>query len=301
MRIKIIANPGAGQPEPVLSVLNDTLGAAGVEWDVAVTHGPGDGYDAARTAAEQGYDLVGVYGGDGTVAEVAAALLLGGPPMAVLPGGTGNALAEDLGVPKTLAEAAALVAGGEYEVRCVDMGRVGEGSFILRLTMGFEASLVDTATRELKDRFGWLAYAFAFLQTLSDPPMATYRIEVDGEVFEAHGLACIIANSASAGVLGVHIAEGVDLSDGLLDVIVVERPDLLELAGNAADAAAGEQPRSMSRWRGKRIRVESTPAQPVLSDGEDAGTTPVEVSVLPSAIRIVVPKTAAAAIDQPTC
>jgi len=290
VRIKVIVNPGAGQPEPVLSVLNDAFGGAGIDWDVSVTHGPGDGYEAARTAAAEGYDLVGVYGGDGTVAEVAAALALGGPPMAILPGGTGNALAEDLGIPKTLAGAVALVAGGEYEVRRVDMGSFAGGSFILRLTMGFEASLVDTATRELKDRFGWLAYAFAFLQTLSDPPMATYRIEVDGETFEAHGLACIVANSASAGVLGVRIAEGVDLSDGLLDVIVVERPDLLELAGNAADAAAGEQPRSMSRWTGRCIRVESTPAQPVLSDGEGAGDTPVEVSVLPGAIGVVVPK-----------
>lgn len=294
MRIKVIANPGAGQPEPVLSVLNDAFGGAGIDWDVAVTHGPGDGYEAARTAEAEGYDLVGVYGGDGTVAEVAAALALGGPPMAILPGGTGNALAEDLGIPKTLAEAAALVAGGEYEVRRVDMGSFAGGSFILRLTMGFEASLVDTATRELKDRFGWLAYAFAFLQTLSDPPVAAYRIEVDGETFEAHGLACIVANSASAGVLGVRIAEGVDLSDGLLDVVVVERPDLLELAGDAADAAAGEQLRSMSRWTGRRIRVESTPAQPVLSDGEEAGDTPVEVTVLPAAIGIVVPKGVAA-------
>jgi diacylglycerol kinase (ATP) len=290
VRIKVIVNPGAGQPESVLSVLNDTLGGAGIAWDVAVTHGPGDAYKAARAAAEKGYDLIGVYGGDGTVAEVAAALVAGGPPMAILPGGTGNALAEDLGIPKTLPESAGLIAGGEYEIRRVDMGRVGEGSFILRLTMGFEASLVDAATRELKDRFGWLAYAFAFLQTLSDPPMATYGIEVDGEVFEAHGLACIVANSASAGVMGVRIAEGVDLSDGLLDVIVVERPELLQLAGDAMDAAAGEQPRSMSRWRGKKIRVQSTPVQPVLNDGEDAEDTPVEVSVLPGAIGIVVPK-----------
>ncbi len=290
MKVKVIANPGAGQPEPVLSVLNDTLGAAGIEWDVTVTHAAGDGYDAARLASGQGYDLVGVYGGDGTVAEVAAALALGGPPMVILPGGTGNALAEDLGIPKTLPEAAALLAEGDYEIRRVDMGTLGDRTFILRLTMGFEASLVDVATREMKDRFGWLAYAFAFLQTLSDPPMATYRIVVDGEAIEAHGLACIVANSASAGVMGVRIAEGVELSDGLLDVIVVERPDLMQLAGNAVDAAGGQPPRSMSRWRGKVIRVESDPVQPVLNDGEDAGSTPVEVSVLPGAIGILVPR-----------
>jgi len=290
VRIKVIANPGAGQPEPVLSILNNTLGGAGIDWDIAVTHGPGDGYDAARLAAGQGYDLIGAYGGDGTVTEVASALARGGPPMAVFPGGTGNALAEDLGIPKNLAEAAALVASGEYDVRPVDMGRVGDGWFILRLTMGFEASVVEIATRELKDRFGWMAYAFASLQMLSDPPMAVYGIVVDGEAVEAEGVACIVANSASTGVLGVRLAEGVDVSDGSLDVVVVETADLLSLAGRAADVAGGQQPRGMSRWRGQKIRVESRPTQSVLADGEDAGTTPVEVSVVPSAIGIVVPK-----------
>jgi diacylglycerol kinase family enzyme len=215
--------------------------------------------------------------------------------MAVFPGGTGNALAEDLGIPRVFADAAALVAGGEYDIRQVDMGRCGDGLFILRLTMGFEASIVEAATRELKDRFGWLAYAFAALRALKDPPMAAYRIDVDGETIEAEGVACIVANSASTGSLGVSIAHEVDVSDGMLDVIVVERTSLLLLASSAADAATGQQPETMGRWRGKRIRVESQPEQSVLVDGEAAGTTPVEVSVLPSAISVVVPRTGAVA------
>ena len=293
MRIKVIANPGAGQPEPVLSILNDTLGSAGIDWDVAVTHGPGDGYDAAREAAEQGYDLIGVYGGDGTVTEVASALARGGPPMAILPGGTGNALAEDLGIPATTMEAAALLAGGEYEIRQVDMGRAGKRWFVVRLTMGFEASIVEAATRELKDRFGWLAYAFSSLQAMSSPPVASYTITVDGEVIEAQGVACIVANSASTGVLGLRIAEGIDVSDGLLDVVVVEHADILSLAGSAANAAREQESLNVSRWQGKRIRIESQPQQSVLADGEGAGVTPVEARVMPGAIGIVVPKAAA--------
>jgi len=294
MRIKVIANPSAGQPEPVLSVLNDAFGPAAIDWDVVVTHGKGDGYDAARRAVDEGYDLIAAYGGDGTVTEVASALALGGPPMAILPGGTGNALAEDLGIPRTLAEAAALIAGGVYDIRRVDMGRVGDGYFILRLTMGFEASVVETATRELKDRFGWLAYAFAGLQALADPARTCYLIEVDGVAVEAEGLACIVANSASMGVIDVKIADGVDLSDGLLDVIVVDLPDLSAFLGSAADVAVGEPPRGLTRWRGERIRIETRPQQPVLADGEDAGKAPVEASVVPGAIGILVPKGAQA-------
>lgn len=290
MRIKVIVNPGAGQPEPVLSPFNDVFGGAGIEWDIAITHGPGDGYRATREAVKAGYDIIGAYGGDGTISEVASALAEGGPPLAIFPGGTGNALAEDLGIPQALAEAAALVAGGDYDLRTIDMGRIGDRGFVLRATIGFEASSVAAASPELKERFGWLAYVISSLQTLADPPRATYAIDVDGETAEIEGIACIVANSATLGSVGVKLVPGVDVSDGLFDVIVVERADLLALAGSAVDAIAGEEMRAVSRWRGKRIRVESRPPLPVIVDGEPAGDTPLEVVVLPAALRVVVKK-----------
>ncbi len=292
MRIKIVANPGAGQPQPVLSILNDTLGEAGLEWDVAVTHKAGDGYDAAKRAADEGYDLVCAYGGDGTVSEVAAALSGSNTPMGVLPGGTGNALSDDLGIPNDLKSAAALIASQEYDLRSVDVGRVGNKIFILRVTIGFETSVVEEATRELKNKYGWLAYAFAGLRTLVNPPNAVYLVEVDGESHEAEGLACIVANSASTGVMGVRLSDKVDASDGYLDVIIAESTDLATLAGSAAVAASGSEPRNFCRWRGTTIKVESTPAQSVLVDGEDGGMTPVVVSILPGAVKIAVPRAA---------
>jgi len=290
MRITVIVNPAAGVPEPVLSILNDAWAEADIDWDVAITHKPGDGREAARKAAEEGVDAVGVYGGDGTVAEVASALAEGGPPMLLLPGGTGNALAEDLGIPPTLAEAAALAVGDAGEARLVDLGRDGDTWFVLRLTMGFEAEMVANATREMKDRYGWLAYAFSGLQTLAAPPTATYSLVVDGEHHECAGVAAIVANSAASGMRGIRLAENVDVSDGLLDVIVATSPDLLGWLGNAADAAQGLEPRMLNHWRGSDIRVESAPAQTVLADGEEMGAGPVHVTVVPGAIRVLVPK-----------
>lgn len=290
MRIKVIANPGAGQPEPVLSVLNQTLGQADIEWDIDVTHSSGDAFAAARDAADKGYDLIGVYGGDGTIKEVAAALAAGGPPMAILPGGTGNTLAEGLGIPHELKDAAALIASKDYDVRPVDMGRWGDEWFIVRLTMGLEVSIVEGATRERKDRLGWLAYAIAGLKTLTDPPLAKYTIDIDGDVVEAEGIACIVANTASVGVMGLSLAEGVDTSDGKLDVIVVEHADMLEMAASAAELVAGQEARSVLHWRGTNIRVTSEPPQPVVSDGECAGDTPVDATLVPGAIKVVVPR-----------
>jgi diacylglycerol kinase family enzyme len=221
---------------------------------------------------------------------VASALVDGGPPILVLPGGTGNALAEDLGIPPTLAAAAALADGAVSEVRRVDLGRAGDRWFVLRMTMGFEAEMVATATREMKDRYGWLAYALSGLQALGTAPVAKYMMTIDGKTAECEGLAAIIANSASTGVSGVRIAADVDPSDGLLDLVVVQNSNLSGLLGIAAAAAQGQDSALLSRWRGKEIHVESTPSQAVLADGEESGRTPVDVTVVPGAVGVVVPR-----------
>jgi len=290
-RVMIIVNPAAGKPEPVLSVLNDVLGPAKIDWQVTVTHQPGDGVAATRAAVAAGYDLIGVYGGDGTVAEVASALAEGGPPLLLLPGGTGNALAVDLGIPPELADAVALALEGGGEIRRIDMGRAGDVSFVLRLTMGIEAALVGSATREMKDRYGWLAYVVAGVQALTDPQVAEYTVTVDDESFVVEGVAAMVANSASVGHLaGVKLAQGVELSDGQLVVAVVETAGLTALLGSVAEAAQGQEPSGVRRWSGSRIRIEATPAQVILADGEESGTTPVDVTVMPSAVGVLVPR-----------
>lgn len=296
-RVKIIINPASGTPEPVLSVLNEVFAPAGIEWDVALTHASGDGVIAARAAIEQGYDLVGVYGGDGTVAEVASALAHDGPPMLLLPGGTGNALADELGIPATLADAAALALDDAAEIKRIDLGRVGERFFVLRITMGIEATLVDAASREMKDRLGWLAYLVAGVQALSNPQTATYSITVDGESFTVEGVAAMVANSASVGrASGMKLARGVDVSDGMLDVVIARSAALPSLLGSVAEAATGQEPSGLDRWTGRRIRIEASPPQKLLADGEDAGTTPVDVTILPAAVGVLVP--AAGASDE---
>ena len=294
MRVKVIINPVSGKPQPILSVLNEVFAPGGIDWDVAITHGEGDGVVAACKAAEQGYDLIGVYGGDGTVTEVASALADGGPPILLLPGGTGNALADDLGIPPTLKEAAALVDETLSEVRRIDLGRSADRLFVLRMTMGLEAAMVAAATREMKDVYGWLAYAFGGLQALSAAPTATYSIAVDGVTAECEGLAAMVANSASTGVPGVRIADNVSVSDGLLDLVIVQKTNLPGLLG-IATAAAQEEPSSLlNRWRGKEIRVEAKPVQVILADGEEAGSTPVSVTIVPAAVGVLVPRAVAA-------
>ena len=110
-RIHVVINPASGKDEPILNVLNDVFHRHGVDWNVSITKKYGDAAAQAKAALADGVDLVVGYGGDGTQHELANAVLeaadaAGGPArIGILPGGTGNGFAREMGVPGTLREA----------------------------------------------------------------------------------------------------------------------------------------------------------------------------------------------------
>ena len=154
-RIHVVINPASGQDEPILNPLNDVFRAHEVDWDISLTRGFGDATKLARQAAENGFDIVAGYGGDGTQHEIANGVLGTDATMGVLPGGTGNNFAKELGTPQTLRPAAELLCAAP-RVRLVDVVESGESVFILRLYAGIEPE--QQTTREDKDRYGKLAY-----------------------------------------------------------------------------------------------------------------------------------------------
>lgn len=291
-RVHAIINPAAGQDQPILKVLNAALQAAEVEWEVFITKAAGDGQRMAQEAVAAGADLVIVHGGDGTVMEVASGLIGSQVPFAIIPGGTANVMSLELGIPNDAAEACALAVNPEAALRVIDMGQVGDHFFLLRASVGFEAAMVEGADRELKDRLGVFAYAFSALQTLSDPPVARYQLTLDGEEVETEGLACIIANSGTMGIPGMTLsmAPGIDIGDGLLDVVVVTRSDLPGIASLIAKVVSGsENSNALQRWQVREATISADPPQPVQVDGELLPKEPITARVLPQVVRVIVP------------
>ena len=123
-KVHVIINPAPSRRVPLLAMLNSHFREAGIHWDVSITHGAGDGCDAAKAAREGGADVVGVYGGDGTVIEVASGLVGSEVPLMILPGGTGNLVAAELGIGRNLDRACKRVCGDSYETRDVDVGKI---------------------------------------------------------------------------------------------------------------------------------------------------------------------------------
>lgn len=299
-RIHVIINPAAGAAEPILYVLNRVFGEAGVTWDVSLTQQIGDGRRLAQEAVEAGAHVVAVYGGDGTVADVGSGLIHTDVPLAILPGGTANVFSYELNIPQDLAQACAVIVDAP-QVRDVDIGRIEDRHFALRVGVGFEAAMVEGAERDLKARLGSFAYGLAALQALAEPKVAQYRITLDDKEVEAKGLTCLVANSGQMGMTGLKIAPEIRIDDGLLDVVVVRSADIGSLLSLLSSVAgfeeldiAGEIPdreseKRLQHWQARNITIDAEPAQTVQVDGEILRAMPISIEVIPQALRVITP------------
>ena len=291
-KLMVIINPAAGVDRPILGLLNTAMNQAGIEWDVRLTHKANDARRLAKEAAESGWDIVAAHGGDGTVMEVADGLRGTDVPLAIFPGGTGNAMAGELSIPVDLAAAVQLVASGLYDVRTIDMAAADGQSFILRIGIGFEADMTKI-DQELKNRFGVLAYAYNALNELRTLTPAHYKITVDGNTEEVDGVSCMVANSGNMSTDGLRLSQKIDVADGLIDVVVFTDANLRTMlnitAAILSRADSTEQPQIMHR-QGKEIIVEADPPQSISIDGEQIEPKTINAHVLPQSVRVVVPR-----------
>jgi YegS/Rv2252/BmrU family lipid kinase len=289
-KIHVIINPASGQPQPILNTLNSVFHPLGIDWDIHLTQKSGDAERFARQSAAAGVDVVAAYGGDGTVMEVARGLFGTETPMAILPGGTANLMSVELGIPKDLSLAAAIAADPNSRVRRVDAGLFGgQTHFLLRVGLGFAARKVEIADRDLKDRYGIMAYSIGALKALGETKPAHYRLTLDGEVHETQGVTCLVDNAGNIGFAGLGL-KSILVDDGLLDVIIVRDARLRSwIAAGAGVGGAKLNPDYILHWQAREISIEADPPQPVQMDGEMVGESPVSIRVVPGLVRILAP------------
>lgn len=304
IRVHVVVNPAAGQDTPVLAALNAAWPADRVSWDVSITQAPGDACRQAADAVDAGCDIVAVVGGDGTVSEVARALLDGTVPLCILPGGTGNAVAQELGIPCDVREAAELVIAPDARRSRVDVMRGETWCSLLRVGVGLDADVIGSATRELKDRFGWLAYALSGLSALPDARPWHARLTIDGRTIETECFAVLAVNMGRLGRGGARLPGAVDPRDGLSDLFIVRSTDLRALAtigvrmlsssptDDDVSHGAGAADDPMWHLRGQTLGIEAVDVeQAAHADGDLCGRTPLRIETLPEAIEVILPGT----------
>jgi YegS/Rv2252/BmrU family lipid kinase len=251
-----------------------------------------DARTAARKAAESGAERIVAIGGDGTVVEAAAGLLaLSDPvPLAIVPQGTANLLALNLGIPHD--RESAIRAAFSSAVARIDCGRANGEPFLIAVGAGVHADVIARAGRSSKRRWGVAAYGIAGWHATRGVTPARFAVEIDGEELEIEATTVQVMNVASVIRRGWEFARGVSPADGILDVVAHRASTLAEHIVTAAAVVRGAPTGTdlVVHRRGRHVRVDVEPPATLQRDGEVAGRTPVEIDVLPRALPVVLPE-----------
>lgn len=160
------------------------------------------------------------YGGDGTQHKIANAMLSSGGkvPMGILPGGTGNGFAREMGIPKLLRPAVEALCANN-KIRNIDVAQVSDQFFIQRLYVGIEPE--EQTSREMKDKYGVFAYTISMAQRRKTKKEITYQVTVDGDSLEFEAVKAYVVNSGMMGT-GFSITHTYAIDDGRLDAFVLD-------------------------------------------------------------------------------
>lgn len=291
-RVTVIVNPAAGprrhadRSSRVRQVV-DAVRAHGGDPRVLVTEGPGHGLALAREEAAAGAALVVAWGGDGTVNEVGAGLLFTPTPLGIVPAGSGNGLANALGIPRQPDRAIALALGGRN--RRIDAGEIGGRVFFNVAGVGFDAHVAQVFSVAAARSRGLSGYVWITVRELWRYRAAPLRLDHGGSRTEERALIVAFANGSQYGN-GARIAPGARLDDGALDLVVV-RPGGGPLANlwRARRLFDGSLDRDAGAWRELVTRAAVEAERPILFhvDGEPVqGTTRLDVRVHPGALVV---------------
>lgn len=288
----VIINPSAGPGDvaAVRDAVETRFAEAGRPVDLHLTK-RGERID--KTAAGLIGDettLVVAAGGDGTVSGAANAAAARDIPIAVIPTGTGNLLARELDIPLDVDEAATLAATAGH-VRRIDAFRIDGHLYLLNAGVGISSLTVRDTPPEAKNRIGRAAYVLTAVGKIFETEPLEIDVKVDDRDFHVRSPEVTISNSGMLGRMILPSGPPTFIDDGVIDVSMIDTPNIFHYPAVAAEALAGRFEHSHVRLIGarRRIHIASDPVHPVQADGEIVGETPVEIEVVPGAVAVVAP------------
>jgi len=293
-RAAVIVNP-AKSVGPALKGaifrLCETQGWAEPLWLETTVEDPGAGQ--ARQALEAGVDVVIAAGGDGTVRCVAEVLAGTGTPMGLVPLGTGNLLARNLGVDISdpISACYDVLNGTEKAVDVVkaSVNRSGEAQvFLVMAGLGYDAAIMADTVDVLKDRMGWLAYVEAGIRKLPGKPVRA-AISVDGGEPVRRRIRSVMIGNCGRIMGGIEIFPEAKVDDGVLDLLILAPRGRLGWLGVVAGIFGRNksETESVEYFQGKSAEITLEQEQEFQLDGDHLGTgTHLAVTVEPDALKI---------------
>jgi YegS/Rv2252/BmrU family lipid kinase len=250
----------------------------------------------ARSAAEAGVDLVIAAGGDGTVTACASGVAGSQVPLAILPTGTGNVLALNLGIPLDFHQAVMIGLTGEDMQ--IDLGTANGRPFVVMAGLGIDASLLQSTSEQAKRRFGYLAYVVATLRHLRDRPIKV-AIEADGGPVRRFRATGVITGNVGWLRGGLPLLPQASPDDDLLDLVVLTAHDVVSWLILVAHVLARRDAPKIFRATFRDLTIRTAEDQLWELDGEVIGTTRnLVIAVCDDKVRLRVPTLTESGLSQ---
>jgi diacylglycerol kinase (ATP) len=296
IRVKLIANPGAGKVSEAASRIEQVmryLSEDGLKVDVALAHPKNEAIPIAQKAVKDGYKVVIAMGGDGTLGAVIRGIAGSKTRLGIIPAGTENDIAASLGIPEDLKEACALIASGH--TRKLDLGQISTQKkkkfyFFMVSTIGLTATIYPMIKEVPEGKLSGISHAVTTFLNFDSKP--TVYLTLDGESrIEVETMLVTVANTPVIGAKNL-VAPDALMDDGLLDIAVYPGFSKAELLSYFAKTAhEGSTPDGrIQRYQARKIKVKTSPKLDVAAEGIILGKGSARIKVLHGALRVIAPE-----------
>lgn len=294
LKTYVVHNPvsGQAQTELVRENIQRAMDEHQIPYEIYETMGSEKLHEVVRAAIERGFEQFVAVGGDGTVSGVASGLVNTGLPLVILPAGTVNALARELGIPIDLEDAADWWLA-DREIRNIDVLQIKDRYFLMNVSVGVSAEIVHEVERKDINRLGVLAFIRNAFRRRKGLPQFRFQVTIDDTLTYIRASELFIANSGVLlGLKSFTLDPDADLDTGRMSVCYARIRTVWEYVRIALKiiAAPREEKHELHCTDARReVRIHSNRPVPIQGDGDKIGSTPVTIKLVPRALHIVVP------------
>lgn len=288
-KIKIISNPTAGKNKHILPEIVEALKQEGVAFESISTSFPGEAKILAKEAArDKSLDLLLVIGGDGTVNEVINGLVNSNLPFGIIPAGSLNCVAREIGLSSNPGKALSQLLNGD--VKTIHLGKISfsdkntERYFLIMAGIGLDAMAVVNLNHKLKKFIGPLAYVWSGAKQIFRN-MPAIKIEANQKTI--NGYSCIINKLKT--YAWFNFAPEAGIEKDFFQMFIYKNNDILSLVRYSIGGMFGCRFPDVESYLLKNVKITSRETVYIQADGEAVGTLPVEISIVPNAIKMLLP------------
>lgn len=295
-RVKLIANPGAGDPLQAaarLELVTQYLTDAGLKVDVALAKPKKEAIPIARKAVKDGYDVVVAMGGDGTIGAVIRGIAGSKVNLGIIPAGTENDMARSLGIPEDMKEACAIIASGH--TRKLDLGRLSTKKnkdfyFFMVTAIGLTATIYPMVAEVPEGKLSGIKDAVMTLLNYKAKPIVYLTLDDESKI-EVETMLVTIANTPIIGAKNL-VAPDASMEDGLLDIAVYPGFSKAELINYFIKTThEGTTPDGrIQRYRAKKIKVKTSPKLDIAAEGIILGKGTARIKIISGALCVLAPE-----------